>query len=48
MMSQPIVMVLTLKGKGGHASEPQKFNNPVQCGAEFLSQISKELSEIQA
>lgn len=40
-------MLFEFIGKGGHASEPHKFNNPVQCAAEFLYTIHKELSEIK-
>ncbi|CAD8075815.1 unnamed protein product [Paramecium primaurelia] len=45
MMSQPIQMQFDFVGKGGHASEPHKFNNPVQCAAEYLYTIHNQLSQ---
>ena len=47
MMSEPVMMNLHITGKGGHASEPHKFNNPTTCGAEFICTVNNELSQIK-
>jgi len=35
-MSDPTVFKIKIQGKGGHASEPHKFKNPILPGIEFL------------
>jgi hippurate hydrolase len=39
MMSDPIILTIKIIGRGGHASEPHKFINPVMLAARFLVKI---------
>ena len=45
-MAEPIIFDIRINGKGGHASEPHRFNNPVEAGTEFLTKV-KEVTFIQ-
>ncbi len=33
--------MIKILGKGGHASEPHKFNNPVMAGSHFIQNVSE-------
>jgi amidohydrolase len=47
MMSDPVIFKIIIHGKGGHASEPHRFNNPVMAGSLFLQEVSKMFDSIQ-
>ena len=36
-----MVFKIKIIGRGGHASEPHKFNNPVSAGVSFIQKISE-------
>lgn len=47
MMAEVQNVMITFIGKGGHASEPNKFQNPIYAAVRFIEQINLVFKELQ-